>query len=177
MATLFVPEAFNLFAGPASQPNASKHLTITENTFPKLTEKTVEHHPGGSIGAITIGGLGLNALQHGFKLTGADAQTMALFGQSGQTWTSYAVLRDKQGNAPVEWKVTEVGRLISLENDPLRRGDLSSQTHMIEEITFYEMMIAGQEVYYYDFFANIWRVNGVDLNQQTNAILRVPTNG
>lgn len=176
MSKLFVPEAFNLFAGPASDQNASKHLTITENTFPKLEEKTVEHHPGGSIGAITIGGLGLSALEHSFKLSGADPQTMALFGQSGVSWTSYAVLRDKQGNSPVEWKVTEVGRLVNLENDNLKRGDLSSQTHKIQEITFYEMLIGGNEIYYYDFFANIWRVNGVDLNQQTNTILRVPTN-
>lgn len=177
MSKIYVPEAFNLFAGPASDQNASKHLTITENTFPKLNEKTVEHHPGGAIGAITIGGLGLDALAHSFKLSGVDPQTMALHGQSGVSWTSYAVLRDKQGNAPVEWRVTEIGRLVSLENDPLKRGDLSSQTHAIQEITFYEMLIGGAEIYYYDFFANIWRVNGVDRNQQTNAILRIPTNG
>jgi phage tail tube protein FII len=174
MAKLYVPEAFNLFAGAASDTEASKHLSITENTFPKLDEKTVEHHPGGSIGAIEIGGLGLNALSHGFKLSGVDPQTMALFGVANTTWTSYAVLRDKQGNAPVEWRVVETGRLVTLENDALKRGDLQSQTHMIKEIMHYEMYVAGQELYFYDFWSSTWRVNGVDQNQASNAILRIP---
>ena len=174
MAKLYVPEAFNLFAGPASNTDASKHLTITENTFPKLVEKTAEHHPGGSIGAIQLGGFGLQALDHSFKLSGADPQTMALFGQQGTQWTSYAVLRDKQSNASVEWKIIEFGRLISLENDALRRGDLQSQTHQIQEITHYEMYVGGVEQYFYDFFSSVWRVNGVDQNQASNSILRIP---
>jgi phage tail tube protein FII len=174
MAKLYVPEAFNLFAGPASNTEASKHLTITENTFPKMDEKTVEHHPGGSIGAVELSGFGLQALSHGFKLSGADPQTMALFGASSTQWTSYAVLRDKQTGAAVEWKVVEFGRLVSLENDALKRGDLQSQTHMIKEILHYEMYIGGVEQYFYDFFSSVWRVNGVDQNQASNAILRIP---
>lgn len=174
MAKLYIPEAFTLFAGAASDTEASKHLSITENTFAKLEEKTAEHHPGGSIGAVEIGGLGLNPLSHGFKLTGVDPQTQALFGVANTPWTSYAVLRDKQGNAPVEWKVVEWGRLVSLENDALKRGDLTGQTHMIKEIMHYEMWINGQEQYFYDFWSSVWRVKGVDRNQASNAILRIP---
>jgi phage tail tube protein FII len=48
-----------------------------------LEEKTVEHHPGGGIGAIDIGGLGINALTLGFKLVGVDPQSMAQFGLGG----------------------------------------------------------------------------------------------
>ena len=175
MAKFYIPEAFNLFAGASSaSPDASKHLTITENTFPKLTEKTAEHHPGGAIGAVQVGGLGLEPLTQNFALAGADSQTMALFGVANTQWTSYAVLRDKQGNTPVEWKVIAFGRLVALENSALKRGELASQTHTIQEIMHYELSIGGNELYYYDFWSSTWRVNGVDQNQSSNAILRIP---
>lgn len=176
MATIFVPEAMNIFVGAGT--DASKHLSITENTLPILEEKTVEHHAGGSIGALEIGGLGLVALTQGFNLSGYDPQAMGQFGAVGTTnnnaFTTYGVIRDKQGNAPIELRAITWGRLTKIQQSTFKRGDLANQTHEIKEITHYELYWAGQELYFYDFFSSVWRVNGVDQNQAANAILRIP---
>ena len=175
MATIYVAEAMNIFVGTGA--NASKHLTITENTLPILEEKTVEHHAGGSIGALEIGGLGLNALTQGFKLSGYDPQAMGQFGVVGTTnnnaFTTYGVMRDKQGNTPIELRAVVWGRLTKIQKDTFKRGDLATQTHEIKEITHYELFWNGGELYYYDFYSSVWRINGTDQNQAVNSILRI----
>ncbi len=179
MATIFIPEAMNIFVG--TDANASKHLSITENTLPILEEKTVEHHAGGSIGALEIGGLGLQALTQGFNLSGYDPQVMGQFGAVGannnQAFTTYGVIRDKQGNAPIELRAVVWGRLTKLQKSTFKRGDLANQTHEIKEITHYELFWNGGELYFYDFYSSQWRINGVDQNQAVNAILRIPGAG
>lgn len=175
MSTLFIPGAFNLFAGDDG-PNNSKHVSISSVSLPKLMEKTAEHHAGGAIGAIEIGGLGLGALEIGFELAGADPQTMAMFGvgsRATQPYTAYCEIRDKNGNKPLEVKATAWGRMVELTNSELKRGELASQTHVIKELTRYGLWWDKKEIYYYDFFASIWRVNGVDQSAETNSILRI----
>jgi P2 family phage contractile tail tube protein len=176
MATIYVPEAMNIFVGTGA--DASKHLTITENTLPILEEKTVEHHAGGSIGALEIGGLGLVALTQGFNLSGYDPQTMGQFGAVGTTnnnaFTTYGVMRDKQGNTPFELRCVTWGRLTKIQHSTFKRGELANQTHEIKEITHYELYWGGKEKYYYDFFSSVWRVDGVDQNQAANSIMRIP---
>jgi len=178
MATLYIPEALNIFVG--SSADSSKHLSITSNTLPVLEEKTAEHHAGGSIGAIEIGGLGLQALTQGFNLSGYDPQVMSEFGSIGaasNTFTTYGVIRDKQGNAPIELKAVVWGRLTKLEMSEFKRGDLASQTHQIKEVVRYQLFWNGAEKYYYDFYGSIWRIDGIDQNQAVNSILRIPSAG
>ena len=178
MASIYIPEAFNIFVG--TDANASKHLQVTEITLPVLEEKTAEHHAGGSIGALEIGGLGLNALTQGFNLSGYDAPTMSQFGVLGAAipaFTTYGVIRDTQGNAPIELKAVVWGRLTKLELSALKRGDLATQTHQVKEVVRYQLTWNGAEKFYYDFFGSIWRIDGVDQNAASNAILRIPSAG
>ena len=175
MATIYIPEAVNIFVGDQG-PDNSKHLTISDVTLPKLEEKTVEHHAGGSIGAIDIGGLGLNALSVGFKLVGFDPQSAAQFGLGGSgqlAYTIYGAVRDKQTGKAVELKATAWGRMASLDSGTWKRGDAAEQTHEIKEVTRYGLYWNKVELYYYDFFASIWRVKGVDQVADVNSILRV----
>ncbi|MGA2491843.1 MAG: phage major tail tube protein [Roseiarcus sp.] len=179
MATIYVPEALNIFVTDQG-PDNSKHLKITDSTFPVLEEKTVEHHAGGSIGAIEIGGLGLNALTFGFKLVGFDPQSAAQFGLGGSgqvPYTVYGAVRDKQTGTAIELKATIWGRMAKLDMGTYKRGDASEQTHEIKEITRYGLYWNKVELYYYDFFASIWRVNGVDQYADVNGILRISGGG
>lgn len=175
MASIYIPETVNLFATDDG-PDNSKHLQISGVTLPKLSEKTQEHHAGGAIGAIEIAGLGIDALTVGFKLAGYDQQTMAQFGLGAtgtKPYTVYGVIRDKNGNQPIELKAVAWGRLTSVEASEFKRGDLADQTHEIKEITRYTLYWNKSELYYYDFFASKWRVNGVDQLADINAILRI----
>jgi len=54
-----------------------------------------------------------------------------------------------------------------------QRGQLMEQDHRIAEITHYELWEDKAEVYYYDFFGSVWRVNGVNQLAQMNAMLRI----
>ena len=174
-ASLIVWEAANLFAGDDS-PTNSKHLTIQNIQLWQPKEKTQEHHPGGGIGAITIGGLGFEPPEVTFKLTGSDAQTKALFGigANGQRpYTIYGALRDKNGGRMIERKVIVFGRMIEVGENEFQRGQLMEQDHRIAEITHYELWEDKAEVYYYDFFGSVWRVNGVNQLAQMNAMLRI----
>lgn len=175
MATIFIPEACNIFVGDQG-PDNSKHLSVNDITLPKLEEKTFEHHPGGAIGALDIGGLGINALTLGFKLAGVDPQSLAQFGLGGSAqlaYTIYGAVRDKQTGRAVEMKATAWGRMTTVDEGTIKRGDATEQTHEIKEITRYSLFWDKSELYYYDFFASAWRVKGVDQYSDVKAILRI----
>lgn len=174
-ASVIIWEAANLFAGDDG-PNNSKHLSLQSTMLPTLREKTQEHHPGGGVGAITIGGLGIEALELPFKLTGVDAQTKALFGlgsNASRFYTLYGVLRDKNSGRAIERKAVVRGRLTEISEGEFQRGQLVDQDHKITEITHYELYENKAELYFYDFFSSTWRVNGIDQLAETNAILRI----
>jgi uncharacterized protein len=176
MSTILVPEAMNLFVGDAG-PDNSKHLVIKDITLPVLKEKTMEHHAGGSIGAIQIGGMGIEALSLGFKLVGFDPQSMAQFGL-GSTgaqvpYTIYGAVRDKQTGLAIKLQCKCFGRMVEASSGTFKRGDTTDQTHKIEEITMYDLNWNGAELYYYDYFNSTWRVNGVSQVSDVNAILQI----
>ena len=175
-ASVIIWEAANLFAGD-DDPANSKHLTIQNIQLWQPKEKTQEHHPGGGIGAITIGGLGFEPPEVNFKLVGSDAQTKALFGigsNGTRPYTIYGALRDKNGGRLIERKVVVFGRMTEVGENEFKRGELIEQDHTITEVTHYELWEDKKEVYYYDFFGSVWRVNGTNQLATTNAILRIP---
>ena len=175
MATFYTMEAANIFVGDAG-PDNSEHLKIMDITFPVLEEKTVEHHAGGSIGAVEIGGLGINALSLGFKLSGMDPQAMTQFGLSGSgllNYTIYGAVRDKQVGALIEVKCIVQGRMVKLDPGSFKRGDMMEQTHEIKEVFRYQLYWNKNELFFYDFFASQWRVNAIDQASDVNTILRV----
>jgi len=175
MATIYIPEALNIFVTDTG-PDNGKHLKITDVTLPKLSEKTMEHHPGGGIGAIQIGGLGFDPLELGFRLVGVDPQSLAQFGLGGTgqvPYTIYGAIRDKQTGSAIELKATSWGRMVTIDSGTWKRGDAAEQTHQIREITMYTLYWNKVELYYYDFYNSTWRVNGVDQVRDVNTILRI----
>src|SRR4051794_875225 len=97
---LFIQEGLNLYVGDDG-PNNSKHLNLEDVKLPDLEELTQTFYPGGAIGQIDVGGMGLKALELTFKLKGWDPQALSQFGLSGRApvpYTVYGVIRDKAGN-------------------------------------------------------------------------------
>ena len=177
MADMVINESFNLFVGDAG-PNNSKHLVIKNLKLPEHEELTQQHHAGGAIGAIDVGGLGFKELMSSFKLTGWDAQTMSQFGigaRSKYPFTAYGNARSKATGAAVAIKAVMFGRLTKLVYPEMKRGDLLEVDHEIKEILHYEFYYGGQEKYYWDWSTSLWRVDGVVQNQDEINNLSIAT--
>ncbi len=174
--SLFLLEAFTLFVTDDG-PDNSKHLTLETIKLPVLEENTQTYTPGGAIGEIAVGGLGLKALECTFKVKGVDPQIMSQFGlgKAGRKpFTAYGGIRDKKGGGLIEIKAVMEGRLVKIEKDEWQRGELAGHDHAINEIWHYELHWGGREKYYYDFLTSTWRVDGVSQNSELRAILRIP---
>jgi P2 family phage contractile tail tube protein len=176
---LIIQEGVNLFLGD-NPPNNSKHLNLEGVRLPDLEEMTQNFHPGGGVGQIEVGGMGLKALELTFKLKGWDPQAMSQFGLGSPSqipYTIYGVARDKNGNVPLEVKAIVRGRMTKLTADEIKRGDLMGHDFAIKEVLHYELYFDKLEKYWYDFLGSDWRVDGVSQNSVENSILRIPITG
>lgn len=174
-ATITIWTAANLFIGDDG-PDNSKHLSLQNIKLPDWKEKSQEHHPGGGIAAINIGGLGFEAPELSFKLVGTDAQAKAAFGlgsRVGMPYTIYGELVDKRTARKIERKVVVFGRMTEVSEDEFERGKVTMQDHKITEITHFELYEDKKEVYFFDLWTSQWRVNGIDENAETRGILRI----
>ncbi len=175
MSYLYVQEAANLFVGDRG-PDNSKHLVLENHKLPDLEEITQDHHAGGAIAAIDVGGLGIKALTSTFKLKGHDPQTLSQFGIGGRTafpFTSYGLIRNKNGGAAIQSKAVMWGRLTKIATEQHKRGEMMGHDHEIKEILRYALYFGTQEKIYWDFFASIWRVDGAVQNQDMLTALAI----
>jgi uncharacterized protein len=174
MSTMLTMEQVNLFAGDAD-PSKSKHLTISELKLPDLAETFVDHNAGGSRVGIEIG-MGIEKLTAPFKLNGVDPDMIKHFGLGTrifENFTAYGVLLDQRTGVRKEAKALMNGRLGRAAPDTFQKGDLLGFDYAINSIMHYELHIDGEELIFFDFFTNGWRVGGVDQNSDINRILRI----
>jgi phage tail tube protein FII len=175
----YIFEGVNMIAGDDG-PDNSKHLTLDSVKMPDLEENSQEHFGGGAIGAIMVGGLGLKALEIGFKAKGFDPQLKRQFGlglpgKRRINYTIFGVYRDLQGGDLQEMKAVAEGRLASISGDEMKRGELQGFDYKITEIMRYRLYFGNKEELFYDYFTSEWRVGGVSQNSAMNRILRIPT--
>lgn len=167
-------EAANLFCGAApSDVNASNHLLLTELKLPGLDEQYVDHRPGGSPIAIEIDTI-IARLESTFVLMGWAPQVAELVGswqQNQNQFYAYGVVRDRMTGEATQSMAIMKGRLGRADPQNWRRGDVMHWNYAIRSITHYELYLAGEQIYYWDFFNNIRVVGGVDMNADINALL------
>lgn len=177
MSTLYIWEAANLFVGD-EDPTKGKHLMLMNLKLPSFEEIYQEHHAGGSRVQIEVE-LGIKKFEPTFKLVGFDPDLLAAFGlgsKAKKIFTAYASIRDKRSGLVIEGKAIMEGRLGKIAPDEYKRGDLMGNDYAINELTHYELYFNRQEKFYWDFFTNAFRVDGIDTNADENAILRIPSN-
>ena len=173
-SNVYLMEACNLFCGDVSPQ--SQHLTLSELKLPGLEENYVDHVAGGAPLGIEID-THINRLEATFNLAGWQREVMIMIGvseQALQRFTAYGVIRDRRTGAALESKAIISGRLGRVNPANWRRGDLQHHEYSIRGITHYELFMAGEEIYSWDFFLNQRRIGGVDLNLDLNTILRIP---
>lgn len=172
---MFIHEQTNLMAGDDG-PDNSKHLTLSSAKLPTLDEMRQQYQAGGSLGTISIGGLGLAALECTFALLGHDPQVLSQFGLGSRIrrpYTLYGLIRDKKTGRSIELKAVMEGRIGRIDGSDLQRGELAAHDYMIDEIYHYQLWIDQKEKFYYDLFTSDWRVDGIAQNEDARNILRI----
>lgn len=175
MSTLYVMEEANLFCG-SHDPANSQHLSIRELKLPALQATYSEHAPGGSKFKIEIE-TGFDVLKPTFKLSGFDPELLKQFGLNTRikhTYTAYGVIRNRRTGAAIELRAVMEARLGKIDPSAHQNGELQTVDYELNELTHYELHFAGEELLYWDFWTNAWRVDGVDQNSEVNSILRIP---
>ena len=173
-STVYIQTAANLFCGD-HDPTKSKHLTLDEMRLPSLEENYADHTPGGALVGVEFS-TGIKKLEAGFKLKGQDPDLMSQFGLGSRirnVFTSYGVIVDKRTGRKIESKAILEARLGRVAPDAFTRGDLAGCDYAMNEIIAYHLYWDGKEKYYFDFFENAWRVDGVDQYRDENVILRI----
>lgn len=176
MSGLLIMEAANLYCGD-HDPNASKHLTLTELALPELQEMYQDHHAGGSRVQIEVP-VGIQKLTPSFKLGGWDPDVLGQFGLNSRVanhYTAYGVLRDRATGVAQAAKAVMRGRLGKVGPEAFKRGELQGHDYEINGVIHYELWINGAEKLYWDFFSTEWRVDGVSQNDDERRILQLPT--
>ncbi len=167
-----IMEGSNLFCGSAGN---SLHLELTELALPPLEEIYQDFHPGGSPVQHEVG-LGIQKFNASFKLAGWNEQVLALFGLGAtvaEDFSAYGSIKDKQTGVIQSATCIMTGRLGKVEPEGHQRGELQHHDYAIREISHYELLIEGAEIYYWDFFSTEWRVNGAAQNAEERNALRI----
>lgn len=177
---IYVLEAVNLLVSNvsatsnASQSIYSQHLTLSELKLPGLEEAYVNHQPGGAWLGIEVD-VNITRLEATFNLAGIQTEVMTLLGRQLNTFTAFGAVRSRSDGTIQQAKAVMVGRLGRVNPQNFRRGDLLHHEYSIRGIVHYEFYLgeqsAPEEIYFWDFFTNAFRIGTNDINADVNAAL------
>ena len=178
MATVFIMEAANLFAGDGEQGTAqSNHLQLTEVKLPGLEENFADHVATGAPVAVEFDTHMLR-LEVTFNLAGWQREVMTLIARSEkllQHYTIYGLIRDRRSGEAQEAIAVLEGRLGRVNPTNFRSGDLQQLEYSIRNITAYSLeWPKGNIIYDWDYFASIRMIGGIDVDEDMRTILRIP---
>jgi len=175
MSTVYLMTAANLFVGD-HDPTKSKHLTLTELKLPDLQEIFADHHGGGTLVATEFA-VGVEKLEPTFNLAGFDPDLLTAFGLNTRfrhTFTAYGNITDQRSGREIQSKAIIEARLGRVAPDAFTKGELQGHEYAMNSVVHYELWFDGVEKIAWDFFTNLWRVDGIDQYAAVNRNLGVP---
>ena len=171
---VWVMEDANLFCGVGPTDNvASNHLILTELKLPGLDMQFVDHRAGGAPVAIEISTV-IARLEATFVCLGMTPQIMQLIGSWAKTMNwfwAYGVIRDQSTGEAAQAAAAIQGQLGRADPQNYRRGDVMHTNYAIRGIQHYELNIAGDNVYLWDFQTNTRIIGNIDQNSVINGFL------
>jgi hypothetical protein len=173
---LITLESVNLFCGATPDASdASNHLVLSEIKLPTLDKQFTDHRPGGAPVGVEIDTV-IARLECTFSLTGVVPQVMKLINSwtDAQLWYFvYGVLRDQNTGDVAQAAGVLKGKLGRVDPTNWSKGNILHHAYSIRGIFHYELQVAGEELYRWDFPTNTLVIGGVDKNAQTNALLNI----
>lgn len=152
-------EAANLFCGKGASTSASTHLVLTQVKLPSFDINYVDHRPGGAPVGVEIDTI-CNHLECTFVTLGLQPGILSMLRSlsfDDHYFEFYGVLRDQIEGSLWQAVARMTGQLARADPTPFDKGDVLHTQYSIRGMTHYELNVAGQEVYFWDFAQNIFR--------------------
>ncbi|MFP9138690.1 phage major tail tube protein [Devosia sp. XGJD_8] len=148
----------------AEEAGTSRATTIAKLAMPGLTFAGSEHSPGGGVLAVKFAQPRLDVIEPKFEVKGLDLDVFRGLGKPDR-WIFAGAYREKKpgGGSVVGARAVIEGAISAWEPDESDPAEFQGCNHTITEVTHYEFVLDGRELFYIDFFENVLRVNGVDM--------------
>ncbi|RVU13171.1 phage major tail tube protein [Methylobacterium oryzihabitans] len=150
----------------ADDPDDTRVLTVTKVGLPEIKRKEAEHTPGGGVGSVKFLLPMADSIEPKFSVKGLDLDVLRKYGFSaGQhdKWTFAASLRNKRTNKLVSVRSTIQGIVSTWSPGEHTPGELLDCDHTLAEVTYYDLVINGEEIFAWSFYGRYWRSGGIDL--------------
>lgn len=148
----------------ATQSDSSRAITIASLTMPGLTFATGEHNPGGGVMAVNFALPRIEAPEPAFSAKGIDTEIFNGMGRP-ERWVFAGAYnrRAPGGGAVVPARAIIEGAITAWEPDESDPAEFQGCTHTFAEVTHYELVLDGEELFYVDVYERVLRTGGVDL--------------
>jgi phage tail tube protein FII len=163
----------NLFCGAAPEDsNASNHLVLANLKLPTLEIQYVDHRPGGAWVAVEIDVV-TTRMEVEFEIVGITPQIMVLlqaiefqktlFHAYGSVRSYLGGFGDYSQPEGIAYQLYAKfrGQLGRVEPMPYRRGDVFHMRYAVRGLMNYELYLADNPIYRWDFFQNTFRVGAM----------------
>lgn len=173
---VLVMDYANMFCGSdVTDDSASNHLILTEVKLPSMEVQYSDHRAGGAPIYIEIA-TGIARLECTFVLVGITPQVKKLVDSwipSQRNFFVYGNVRDQHTGQAIQAAAAFTGQLGRADIQNFRKGDVMHTNYSIRLISHYEFGMAGNLVYYWDFFTNTRFEGGLNKNQEINDNLHI----
>lgn len=145
----------------ASVAGSSRANIITKLTIPPVKFATANHNPGGGVISVDFTLPRIQPLEPAFSVKGIDLDIFSGMGVKDE-WTFAGAYRKDDGSVVPARAILE-GAITEWTPDESSPEEFQGCTHMVKEVTHYELTIDKKEYWYIDMKERIIRRNGVDL--------------
>lgn len=154
-SSLITMDAANMYCGKGAN-SGSLHLKLIDVKLPSIEEIYIDHRAGGAPVMVEIDVM-LGKLACEFTLAGWDARTLQMLRPltlDNTEFMIFGLIRDYLTGEYNQAKAHIVGRLGHVEHGIYRHETLFRTHYAIRGISFYDLTVANELIYNWDFFSN-----------------------
>lgn len=146
----------------AEQAGSSRATTISKLTVPPIKFMSANHNPGGGVMSVDYTLPRIEPLEPAFMSKGIDTDIFSGLGVRDR-WVFAGSYRDKKTNIAVPGRAVIEGAIVEWEPDESDPGEFQGCNHIFREVTHFELLLNGKELWYIDAEERVLRRNGQDL--------------
>lgn len=146
----------------SEEAGSGRPLSIASLAMPPIRLLNASHNPGGGVGSVNFVLPRIEAPEPAFASKGIDADIFRGFGET-LSWTFAGAYRNKRTNLTVPARAIITGAISAWEPDESSPEEMQGCNHIFQEVTHYEFILDGKELWYWDFWERELRRDGVSL--------------
>lgn len=146
----------------AERAGSSRPIILAKLTMPALKFITASHTPGGSVMGAEFAMPRIEAPEPAFAVKGFDIDAFGGMGTRDR-WVFAGSYRNKLTNRAEPGRAIIEGAIVEWEPDESDPEEFKGCNHVIREVTHYELLLNGEEMFYVDLWERVLRTGGTDL--------------